>query len=79
MFVHVHSLTMTESKYLLAQIITTTIHALSIYVKVLKAIFVIIESPLNCYELYTTTLQDAGFKLNHYDKCVGNNSKNGSQ
>ena len=31
------------------------------------------------YELYSSTLQDMGFELNPYDKCVANKTINGKQ
>ena len=41
-----------------------------LYGIVLKAIYVIIESTLHWYELYTTILEYVGLKLNPYKKCV---------
>ena len=43
-----------------------------LYVKVLKAIYGLIESVLIWYDIYSKTLMDLGFKLNPYDKCLAN-------
>ena len=49
-----------------------------LYVRVLKAISCVVKSVLRCYEVYTMTLKDVGFKLNPYEKFVANNITNGS-
>ena len=50
-----------------------------LYVRVLRALYGCIESALLWYELYSSTLQDMGFELNPYDKCVANKLINGKQ
>lgn len=37
------------------------------------------ESALLWYELYSMVLEDMGFELNPYDKCVANKTINGKQ
>ena len=49
------------------------------YVRVLRALYGCIESALLWYELYSSTLQDMGFELNPYDKCVANKMIDGKQ
>ena len=50
-----------------------------LYVRVLRALYGCIESALLWYELYSSTLQDMGFKLNPYDKYVANKIIDGKQ
>ena len=50
-----------------------------LYVKVIRAIYGCIESALQWYKLFTTTLENMGFKINPYDKCVANKWVNGKQ
>ena len=50
-----------------------------LYVKVIRAIYGCIESALQWYKLFTTTLQDMGFTINPYDKYIANKLVNGSQ
>jgi hypothetical protein len=50
-----------------------------LYVRILKAIYGMIESALLWYELYVTVLLDEGYELNQYDKCVANKTINGKQ
>ena len=50
-----------------------------LYVKVIRAIYGCIESALQWYKLFTTTLKDMGFTINPYDKCIANKLVNGSQ
>ena len=50
-----------------------------LYVRVLRALYGCIESAMLWYELFSSTLQDMGFKLNPYDKCVANKLINGKQ
>ena len=50
-----------------------------LYVRILKAIYGMIESALLWYELYVTVLLDEGYELNQYDKCVANRIVNGKQ
>ena len=49
------------------------------YVKLDKALYGCVQSALLWYELYSTTLQDMGFKLNPYDMCVANAIIEGKQ
>ena len=49
------------------------------YLKVLRALYGCIESVLLWYELYATTLEEMGFKINPYDKCVANKMIEGKQ
>ena len=50
-----------------------------LYVRVLRALYGCIESALLWYELYSSTLEQLGFKINPYDRCVANKWINGSQ
>ena len=50
-----------------------------LYVRVLRALYGCIESALLWYDLYSSTLQDMGFDINPYDRCVANKMINGSQ
>ena len=50
-----------------------------LYVRVLKAIYGMIESALRWYDLFSSTLTDMGFEINPYDKCTANKVINGSQ
>jgi hypothetical protein len=50
-----------------------------LYLHVLRAIYGCIESALLWYELFSSTLQGMGFKINPYDKCVANMMVNGKQ
>ena len=50
-----------------------------LYLKVLRAIYGCLESALLWYNLYSSTLEKMGFKLNLYDLCVANKMINGSQ
>ena len=50
-----------------------------LYLKVLRAIYGCIESALLWYELFSSTLQQLGFKINPYDRCVANKIINGKQ
>ena len=43
-----------------------------LYVRLVKAIYGCVKSALLWYELFTTTLKDMGFELNHYDPCIAN-------
>ena len=49
------------------------------YLKILKAIYGMIESALLWYSLYTEVLQKEGFEINPYDRCVANKSIDGTQ
>ena len=50
-----------------------------LYTRVLQAIYGCIESALLWYELFSTTLQDMGFQINPYDRCVANKLIDGKQ
>ena len=50
-----------------------------LYLRILKAIYGMIESALLWYELYSTTLVKMGFEINPYDKCVANKIIDDSQ
>jgi len=50
-----------------------------LYVRVLKAIYGMIESALRWYDLFSSTLTDMGFEINLYDKCTAKKVINGSQ
>ena len=43
-----------------------------LYVKVFLALYGCLESVLLWYELYSSTLENLGFKINPYDRCVTN-------
>eukprot|EP00957_Ditylum_brightwellii_P090116 6863109-Ditylum_brightwellii.AAC.1 len=47
-----------------------------LYLHILRAIYGCIEAALAWYKLFATTLQDEGFKMNPYDKCVANKDIN---
>jgi hypothetical protein len=50
-----------------------------LYLKILKAIYGMIESALLWYELCSTTLEKMGFEINPHDKCVANKIIEGTQ
>ena len=50
-----------------------------LYLLVLRAIYGCIESALQWYTLYKTTLENKGFILNPYDLCVANKQISGKQ
>ena len=50
-----------------------------LYVKILQAIYGCIESSLLWYKLFTGTLDQMGYKLNAYYKCVVSKVINGKQ
>jgi Reverse transcriptase (RNA-dependent DNA polymerase) len=50
-----------------------------LYLHLLKALYGCVKSALLWYELFTSTLQEMGFKLNPYDPCVANKMINGKQ
>ena len=43
-----------------------------LYLRLLKALYGCMESALLWYDLFSTTLQNMGFEINPYDKCVAN-------
>ena len=49
------------------------------YIWLLKALYGCVKSALLWYEIFTTTLQNLGFKLNPYDKCAANKVIDGKQ
>ena len=50
-----------------------------LYVRILAALYGMIESALLWYTLYTEVLHKEGFELNPYDRCVANKTINGKQ
>ena len=50
-----------------------------LHARVLRALYGCIESAPLWYQLYSTTLQDMGFVLNPYDKCLVNKIINSKQ
>jgi Ca2+-binding EF-hand superfamily protein len=50
-----------------------------LYMRVKRAIYGCIESALLWYDLFTTTLQGMGFKVNDYDRCIATKQINGKQ
>ena len=50
-----------------------------LYLKILRALYGCIESALLWYDLYASILQQMGFKINPYDRCVANKIINGRQ
>jgi hypothetical protein len=50
-----------------------------LYLKLLKALYGCVQSALLWYDLFSSTLQGEGFKLNPYDTCVANKTINGKQ
>ena len=51
----------------------------TLYLRILKAIYGMIESALLWYDLYSTTLKEMGFEINPYDRCVANKVIDGKQ
>ena len=49
------------------------------YLRIIKAIYWMVESDLLCYELYMSVLKEMGFQLNPYDICAANKDINGKQ
>ena len=49
------------------------------YIRILKAIYGIIESNILCYELYLIVLKYRGFQINPYDIFVSNEDIDGKQ
>ena len=50
-----------------------------LYVLILKAIYGMIESALICYDFFSTTPSDLGFKLNLYEQFIANKVINAHQ
>ena len=50
-----------------------------LYLQILRALYGCIESALQWYILYKTTLEKEGFVLNKYDLCVANKVINNKQ
>ena len=51
----------------------------TLYLLVLRSIYGCIEAALLWYEYYSKTLQEMGFKINPYDRCIANKMINGKQ
>ena len=54
-------------------------NSLVLYVRLIKAIYGCVKSALLRYDLFSGTLQQLGFVLNPYDKCVANCDIGGKQ
>jgi hypothetical protein len=50
-----------------------------LYLKLLKALYGCVQSALLWYDLFSNTLEKAGFELNPYDTCVANKMIDGKQ
>ena len=50
-----------------------------LYLLLLRSIYGMIQAALLWYELYSNKLQNIGFDLNPYDRCVANKNINGKQ
>ena len=50
-----------------------------LYLRMMKAIYGMIESALLWYEMYVSVLKYMGFTLNPYDMCIDNKTINGKQ
>ena len=50
-----------------------------LYVRLIKALYGMLQAALLFWQLLLDTLQEWGFKLNSYDKCVANKKINGKQ
>ena len=50
-----------------------------LYLRIIKAIYGMIQSALLCYKPYMNVLKDVGSQLNLYDMCVDNKDINGKQ
>ena len=50
-----------------------------LYLKIVKAIYGLVESALLWYQLFSTSLADLGFEINPYDPCVANCTIDGAQ
>ena len=50
-----------------------------LYVQVMQALYGCIQSALLWYDLFSSTLEKEGFKINPYDCCVANKDINGHQ
>jgi hypothetical protein len=48
-----------------------------LYLKLLKALYGCVQSALLWYDLFSSTLQGKGFKLNPYNTCVANKTIDG--
>jgi hypothetical protein len=49
------------------------------YVRVLRAIYGMLEAALLWYKKFRSELEEVGFKFNPYDPCVANRDQNGKQ
>ena len=50
-----------------------------LYLRILKALYGMIESALLWYQLFTSVLLESGFELNPYDPCIANKMIDGHQ
>ena len=50
-----------------------------LYLSLLKALYGCVQSALLWYDLFSKTLQEVGFRINPYDRCVANCDVGGSQ
>ena len=50
-----------------------------LYLKLLRALYGCIESAMLWYNLFSSTLQEEGWSINEYDRCVANKIINGKQ
>ena len=50
-----------------------------LYVRLIRALYGCMESALLWYQLYSEKLQQMGFKINQYEKCIANKVINGKQ
>lgn len=50
-----------------------------LYVEVLRSIYGCIEAALLWYNYYRAMLEELGFKINPYDRCIANQNINGKQ
>ena len=48
-----------------------------LYMKIIRGIYGCIEASLQWYKCFTETLEQEGFTLNAYDRCVANKMING--
>ena len=51
----------------------------TLYIRIIKAIYGMIESYLLCYKLYMSVIKDIGFQINPYAICVANKYINNKQ
>ena len=68
-----------EVKHEYRKFVTIEIDRRVLNIRVLMAIYGMIESALRWYDLFSSTLTGMGFDINPYDKCTANKILNGSQ